>query len=141
MPAVDPKSPLTWMGAGGAALFVCMLLPWYGIDLGGLNIAVDTTANAWKAFDYTDILLFLASVAGVAGFFAVGQNTVQAENAIRAASGLGALCTLLVVYRIVNQPGPNDLIKVKVGAFLGLIAVAVMTVGAVRTMLAGPGAR
>ena len=141
MPAVDPKSPLTIMGGAGVALLVFMLLPWYGVDLKGLTIAVDTTASAWQAFDYTDILLFLAGASAIAAFVLVGQRHVQADNAVRAAAGLGALCTLLVLYRIVNQPGPNDLIKVKIGAFLGLIAVAALTFGAVRTMLDGPGSR
>lgn len=140
MPAVDPRSPLTILGASGVLLFITLLLPWYGIDLGGeLGAAakladVDTTASAWQAFDVTDILLFLTSAAAIASFVLVGQRHEQAPNAIKAAAGLGALCTLLVLYRIVNQPGPNDLVSVKFGAFLGLIAVAGVAYGAYRAM-------
>src|SRR4051794_28459513 len=138
MPAVDPKSPLTILGASGVALIIVMLLPWYGVDFGVAGINASVTASAWKVFSYTDILLFLAGVAAIASFVLVGQNHPQAPNVIKAATGLGALCTLLVLYRIVNQPGPNDVIKVKVGAFLGLIAIVGLTFGAFKTMTEGP---
>jgi hypothetical protein len=139
MPAVDPKSPLTILGASGVALLIFMLLPWYGVDLGKFAGAaavagVDTTASAWTVFSYTDILLFLTGVAAIASFVLTSQRHEQAPNAIKAAAGLGALCTFLVIYRIINQPGPNDFISVKIGAFLGLIAVAGVTYGAVKSM-------
>lgn len=140
MPAVDPRSPLTIMAASGVALFLFLLLPWYGVDLGGeLGAAaaladVDTTASAWQAFSYTDILLFLTAAAAIAAFVLVGQNHDQAPNVVKAAAGLGAFCTLLVLYRIINQPGPNDFISVKFGAFLGLIACAGVAYGAFQTM-------
>jgi len=140
MPAVDPRSPLTILGASGVALFVFLLLPWYGVDLGGelgataALAGVDTTASAWQAFSFTDILLFLTAAAAIATFVLTGQNHEQAGNAVKAAAGLGAFCTLLVLYRIVNQPGPNDFISVKFGAFLGLIACAGVAYGAVQTM-------
>ncbi|MCW2999758.1 MAG: hypothetical protein JWN65_3307 [Solirubrobacterales bacterium] len=140
MPAIDPRSPLTVLGVSGVALFVFLLLPWYGVDLGGeLGAAagldnVDTTASAWTAFSYTDVLLFLTSAAAVATFVLTGRRHEQAGNVARAAAGLGAFCTLLVLYRIVNQPGPNDFISVKFGAFLGLIACAGVAYGAAQTM-------
>ncbi len=142
MPAIDPRSPLTILGASGVALFLFLLLPWYGVDLGDLGGAaalagVDSTASAWQAFSYTDILLFLTAAAAIATFVLTGQNHEQAANAAKAAAGLGAFCTLLVLYRIVNQPGPNDFISVKFGAFLGLIACAGVAYGAFQTMDSG----
>jgi hypothetical protein len=140
MPSVDPRSPLTILGASGVVLFVTLLFPWYGVDLGGeLGAAaklanVDTTASAWTAFSYTDILLFLTSVAAIAAFVLARQAHEQTANAIKAAAGLGGLCTLLVLYRILNQPGPNDFISVKFGAFLGLVAVAAVAYSAFRAM-------
>ena len=47
---------------------------------------------------------------------------------------LGALATLLVLYRILNQPGPNDFIEVKLGAFLGFLAVLAIAAGGYRSM-------
>jgi len=139
MPAVDPRSPLTILGASGVALLLFMLLPWYGVDLGDLGGAaalagVDTTANSWQAFSYTDILLFLAGVTAIATFVLSSQHHEQAGNVAKAAAGLGVLCALLVLYRIINQPGPNDFITVKVGAFLGLIACAGIAYGALQSM-------
>ena len=145
MPAVDPKSPLTILAGSSVALFIFMLLPWYGVDLGSLAGAakiagVDTTASAWQAFAYTDLLMFLALASGMAAFVLTGQNNAQAPNALKAAAGLGSLCTLLVAYRIVNPPGPNDFITVKFGAFLGLVAVAGIAYGGVKSVLDSPAA-
>ena len=47
-------------------------------------------------------------------------------------STLGALATLLVLYRILNQPGPNDFVEVKFGAFLGFLSVLAIAVGGYR---------
>ncbi|MCW3041605.1 MAG: hypothetical protein JWM31_3510 [Solirubrobacterales bacterium] len=142
MPAVDPKSPLTILGASGVALLVFMLLPWYGLDLGDLagaaSIAgVDTTASAWTAFSYTDLLLFLTGVGAIAAFVLSSQHNPLAAQVIKGVTGLAALMTLIVLYRIVNQPGPNDFITVKFGAFFGLVAVAGVAYGAFRSMTAG----
>ena len=49
-------------------------------------------------------------------------------------STLGALATLLVFYRILNQPGPNEFVEVKLGAFLGFLAVLAVAVGGWRSM-------
>ncbi len=42
---------------------------------------------------------------------------------------LGGLATLFVAYRILNQPGQNDVVQVKIGAWLGLLFCAGITVG------------
>ena len=49
-------------------------------------------------------------------------------------STLGALATLLVLYRILNQPGPNDFVEVKFGAFLGFLSVLAIAAGGYRSM-------
>jgi hypothetical protein len=38
--------------------------------------------------------------------------------------------TLLLLYRILNQPGPNDLISVEAGAYVGLLASLGVFLGA-----------
>ena len=47
---------------------------------------------------------------------------------------LGALATLLVLYRILNQPGPNDLVEVELGAYLGFLSVLAITAGGYRSL-------
>ena len=127
----------------GAALFLIMLLPWYGADL-GLGAAaladVNTTASAWQAFAYIDLVLLLTSGAAVAGFVLTGLGHAQALSAVRAAAALGALSTLLVLYRLVDQPGPNGLVDLKYGAFLGLVATIGVTYGGLRSMIAAAAA-
>jgi hypothetical protein len=112
----------------GLALLVFMFLPWYGLDgqFGqiGEQLGVDTSIDAWGAFGGTDLLLFLiAAVAIALAVLTATQNApalpVSASVITTGAGGLGAL---LVLYRIVNQPGPNDVIGVKFGVFLGLLA-------------------
>ena len=49
-------------------------------------------------------------------------------------STLGAFATLLVLYRILNQPGPNDFVEVKFGAFLGFLSVLAIAAGGYRSM-------
>ena len=41
----------------------------------------------------------------------------------------GTLAALLILYRIVNQPGPNAAIEVEAGAWLGLLAAVVAAAG------------
>jgi hypothetical protein len=121
--------------AGGAAavLLIDMFLSWYGIDLGPLSAAaggIDTTASAWQAFDFIDILLFLTILATGAWIGASATGNELAGQLRLGAMGGGAACALLVLYRIVNQPGPNDVIKVKYGVFIGLLACIGIAYGA-----------
>ena len=50
----------------------------------------------------------------------------------------GALAALLILYRIVNQPGPNDVVEVELGAWLGLLAALVIAGGGWRSMRVEP---
>jgi hypothetical protein len=123
-------------GAAAVVLLIDLFLSWYGVDLGGAfgavadRFGVDTSASAWQAFSYTDILLFLlvlATLAWVGGSVMGNPQTAQLKPAVLAG---GAVLALLVLYRIVNQPGPNDPITVKYGAFIGLIACVAIAYGA-----------
>ena len=48
----------------------------------------------------------------------------------------GALATLLVLIRLIDQPGPNELVGVEAGAWLGLVAAIVVTAGGWRSLRA-----
>ena len=122
------------IAAGSAiALFLIMFIfDWFGfgsIDttLGSIDIGVGGF-NAWQSFDLTDIILLLAIIAavGVAAMSAYGTsaNLPVAGSAIVA--GMGALGTVLILYRIIDPPGSADR---EIGVFLGLIASAAMTYG------------
>ncbi len=124
-------------GAAAVVLLIDMFLSWYGLDLGGALGAVaegqgvDTTATAWQAFDFIDILLFLTVLSTLAWVGTLASGNELAANLKLAAIAGGAGCALLVLYRILNQPGPNDAINVKFGAFIGLLACAGIAYGAI----------
>jgi hypothetical protein len=129
-------------GASGLALFVFMFLPWYGIDsIGGFGVGGD--ANAWEAFSFIDILLFLVAVV------VVGMVLVQmAESTPDLPSPpaqiimvAGVVALVLILFRLLFTPGIDtagldidvDLGR-KIGIFLGLIAAAGITYGGWRAM-------
>jgi hypothetical protein len=126
-------------GAAAVILFVDMFLSWYGADLGGSlgatadKLGIDTTATAWQAFDWTDILLFLTVLVTLGWVASTATGQIQAGQLKLIAAGAGAFCAVLVLYRIVNQPGPNDLVSVKYGAFIGLLACIGIAYGAAQS--------
>jgi carbon starvation protein CstA len=105
-------------GAAGVLLLVSMFLGWYTVS------GRDDSLTAWGAFGFVDVLLAVVALLGIA--LALSQ-VVGRGPALPVALGvitttLGLAGTLLLLYRIVNQPGPNDAIGVSTGAYLGLVA-------------------
>jgi hypothetical protein len=108
------------------ALLGVMFIDWYAPAPGGAAL------SAWKAFSVTDVVLALAAllalalavlnVAGRGPGVPLGVGVMTVTVAFAAA--------LLLLYRILNQPGPNDVIEVRAGAWLGLAAVAAVFAGA-----------
>jgi multidrug transporter EmrE-like cation transporter len=122
-------------GVSGAALFIILFLEWFSLPTGGIEIegfatavGVDTSISAWQAFDFIDLVLLLAVIAGVGlAVLAAAQSSVQLPVAASAiTAGLGILGTLLVLYRVIDPPSDLDRAY---GLFLGLIAVAGVAIG------------
>jgi multidrug transporter EmrE-like cation transporter len=121
-------------GISGVALFIIMFLKWFSlpevVGLGGFAeaVGVNTSISAWEAFDFIDLVLLLAVVAGVGlVVLAAAQSSVQLPVAASAiAAGLGIFATLLVLYRVLDPPSDLDR---SYGLFLGLIASAGIAVG------------
>jgi hypothetical protein len=124
-------------GIGGLALILIMFIfDWYGppgavqeiaaardIDIGG--------ANAWRIFDFTDIVLFVVALVGVglAVLTALEQSPAMPVAGSVLTTAAGIIGSVWLFYRILNQPGPNDLIDVEIGAWLGLLATLAIAVG------------
>ena len=117
--------------AGGAAvlLLIDMFLTWYSSAVG------PGTATAWEAFSTTDILIFLTCLAALmmVGLAATGRTTGMQMSVPMVVAALGGLTTLLILYRIVNQPGPNNQVNVDFAAYFGLVLSAALTYGAIAT--------
>jgi hypothetical protein len=129
----------------GILLLIDMFLSWYGIGgaLGGslgADVAkaagVDTTANAWQSFDFIDLLLFVLVVVaiGQAALTASGRSVALPVAASVVVTALGVLMTLLVFYRLINEPGPDKYIDIKFGAYLGFLLCAAIAAGGFLSM-------
>jgi hypothetical protein len=122
-------------GLGGVALLIVMFLDWYGAGgsatFQGQDITISLGLNAWEAFSITDLVLALTAVCGIAlaVITASRRSPALPVAASVLTSTVGALATLLVFYRILNQPGPNEFFDVKLGAFLGFLSVLAIAVG------------
>ena len=125
---------------GGAALLVVMFFDWYAAggttEVGGRDIVISVGFSAWEVFGFTDVLLALA------GLLAIGLAVVTAARRSPAlpvagsviTTTVGVLATLLVFYRILDQPGPNEFIEVKLPAFLGFLCTLAIAAGGWRSM-------
>jgi len=127
-------------GAGGVALLVVMFFDWYAAggqtQFQGQDFEISLGFNAWEAFSITDLILALTAVSGIAlAVLTASRRSPALPVALSViTTTLGALATLLVLYRILNQPGPNDFIEVKFGAFLGFLSVLAIAAGGFRSM-------
>jgi len=126
------------IAAGSAILlFIVMFFSWFGAPdvaeevLGAAG--VDTSANAWQSFDFIDLILLLTIIvaAGAAALKASGNTVNLPAPASTATALLGALSTLLVLYRLIDPP--SDASR-KFGAFLGLVLAAAIAYGGWRAM-------
>ena len=122
----------------GLLLIIDLWLSWYEISddvieaAGGNTFGVDTSASAWQAFGGTDLLLFILALVAIA---AALQHMGLLRLPMRLSQVLlpfAGLMALWVLYRIINQPGENELIDTTFGAYLGFILTAVMTWGAMK---------
>jgi hypothetical protein len=107
-------------GAAGLVLLVSTFLDWYaprGREAG---------LSAWAAFSVVDVLVALVALLGIAvlAIQVVGHGPAVPVALEVLATTLALAATLLVLYRILNQPGPDDLVEVRAGAYLGLLATA-----------------
>jgi hypothetical protein len=121
--------------AGGLALLFVLFLDWYAAggltEVSGRNIQISVGFSAWEAFGITDLLLALAGATAVmlAVLTASRRSPALPVAASVVTTAVGGLATLLVLYRILNQPGPNEFIEVKFPAFLGFLCVLAITGG------------
>jgi len=138
-------------GVSGLLLFVFMFLPWYGVDaVGGFGVSgVNANANAWEAFSFIDILLFLVAVV-VVGLVLVQMAESTPDLPAPPAQIIaiaGVVAFVLILFRLLFTPGFDtagldidiDLGR-KIGVFLGLFAAAGIAYGGWRATNESPSA-
>jgi hypothetical protein len=134
-------------GGSGLALLVVMFLPWYGVDVSVAGFSSSESANAWEVFSGIDILLFLVAAVAVGAAGARLAGVVPPEVPVAAiVAGAGALAVLLILYRILDVPGPDIPEAVssnidfgrKIGLFLSLVAAGGVAYGGYRSLSETP---
>jgi hypothetical protein len=130
-----------WLaGAGGLILFVSLWLKWYGFDADALvpDDAFFTATNgdipditAWQAFSEIDVLLALFALPAIGIPISAALSKVPTAPVAFTVVGTCAsfLAVLLVAFRLLDQPGSNELVAVKYGAWIGLAGAVVAFVG------------
>jgi hypothetical protein len=131
------------IGGGAIAFFIFrFFFKWYGVSsntpLGGGS----SSSSGWSSFHNSrwiwliTIIVALGSVAITAGMLKF-ESPVQLSVVV---AGLGALSTILILYRIIHHPsgGQSGTIGgvhygysygIKIGIWLGLVAAAAVTYG------------
>jgi hypothetical protein len=106
---------------GGLGLLVASFLPWY--SSGGEN------ATAWQAFSVVDVLMAAAAAAGLSVglvvLFRVSVSYPVAGSTVTLF--FGGIALVLIAYRLIDPPG--DGLSREIGAWIGLVAAAGITVG------------
>ena len=118
-----------WIAAaGGSALIVSLLLPWYE--------GPTETLTGYQALSVIDILLTLIALLGIAlAVLQVTQDTPAKPVAVGILTIVfGAVGVLLVLFRLIDAPGGG--LDVRAGAWLGLVAAMALTVGGWRSVAA-----
>jgi len=125
-----------WLaGAGGLLLLVSLFLfKWYGVSVAlGNGWSLGLSANGWHAHSILRWLMLLTIVAAVALWALTATQPTDAIplSAAVVATVIAGVTTLCLAWRvIVDEPGPNDVVGVKLGAWIGLAAAALVVVGA-----------
>jgi glycerol-3-phosphate acyltransferase PlsY len=122
-------------GAGAVALLASLFLHWYGFS-GGRG----GEATAWQALALLDVFLALLALVPLALVYLQATRESPSLPVVLSVFTLlaGLLATLLILYRMVAPPGPDDLVGLEAGAFLGLAAAVVVTAGGWRSLRAEP---
>ena len=100
-----------------------------------LNTFAETKEKtAWQADGLIDRIILIAllgavACAVVAAWLAAAGKKVGPPSPSALASVLGLLACVLIVYRIIQPPGLNDVAVVKAGAPLGLLFVGLLAFG------------
>jgi hypothetical protein len=106
-------------------LLVVLFLPWYGVR------GRAATLSAWQAFSVVDLVIALVAVLGIAVLVVqiAGRGPAAPVALAVITATLSLVAFVLIAFRILDQPGPNEFVTVRAGAWLGLLATALVAGG------------
>jgi len=128
--------------AGVLLILIMFIFDWYSIKVAGLSVP-NSGANAWKAYDFIDIILFITALAAI-GLALLAASDYEPGLPVAGSAvvcALGVLSVVLILFRIIDKPGgdvgavssafggPEVSVSLSIGVFLGLIAAAGIAVG------------
>jgi hypothetical protein len=118
--------------AAAALLFLVMFLPWYGLP-GAFG---DLSFDAWESFSWIDLYLLLTILVALGlALLTMTQRTVALPvSASVLVTALAAFAVLLILYRILDQPGENSITETRVGVYLGFLCAAGILAGGLLSM-------
>jgi hypothetical protein len=126
--------------AGAAALLVTLFMPWFGVEIPGpagrvINplLAEEDGASGWSTLGWLVIVIALAAIgcaAWLAFANATGRPVAQSVAASVLTATAGTIAFVVLALRaLVFQPGPNEVVVMRYGAWLGLLAALILAVG------------
>jgi len=118
----------------GALLFIDLFLSWYSAN----TDALDLSASGWEVFSYTDLLCAATAIVAIAAALQVMRVFTIPVRLSQILLPLAAITTIIVLYRLINQPGDNSAINNEFGAYLGFLLAAATTYGAFRAQSEEP---
>lgn len=132
---------------GAVLLFIFLFIGWYTVGgaLGAFanQLGVNVSVKGWDAHTVLRWLMLLTIVAALALAFMNATKRALPDLPVSASTiltGLAGVTTLCVAFRMfIDQPGPDKLIDVKFGAWLGLLSLIAITVGGWLSMRAEAG--
>ncbi len=126
------------MAGGAVALFIFILLPWYGGKasggVAGDHVVGSLSASGWEAFTSQRWLWVFTIIATLTSVLlaAIGRRLELPFPQSAISAVLGSLTTIFIIYRIVDHPTPSGLgysFGIEYGIWLGLFAAIAITVG------------
>ena len=108
-------------GISGLGLLVASFLPWYSV--------LGDNATAWQAFSVVDLFMAAAAAAAlsvaIVVLFGISVRYPVAGSSV--ATLFGVIALVLIVIRLIDPPA--DGADIEIGAWLGLLAAAGVTLG------------
>jgi hypothetical protein len=125
-------------GLSGVALIIVMFLRWFDVPATATVFGPgDTSANAWDAFDFVDVIWLITALMAIAlGLVSLSQASLNLPVALSAVvASLALLSLVLLVIRLIDPPTQFGVeLDRSYGVWLGLVAIIGILYGSWVTM-------